>query len=553
MRPFIVVLLLTFFLRIFQISSTPSGLYWDELDTGYQAYSLLLTGRDYFGNLFPAHLQSFADYRSGLYMYLTVPWVKIFGLSPFSVRLTAVFSSILILFILYYLARKFLKLPANIAWVVPAVWGLSPWVLVQGRIAAESMLMPLFLLTGFALLFITRPSTVSRCLSALFFAVTFWTYGTAKVFVPVFLILTAWFFWPKLVHFFTSKPDWRSLIPPLIIFSLVAFPVVKETLTRNISMRFSELSVFTDPVTVSEINFRRLESALGGGTIRTVGMQPGLMEKLVYNKFTYWSEKVIGNYLKAFSTDFLFTAGDPQLRHHIGLVNTGQFYPVELVVFLLGLSVLFTSRHNRRTKLFLIAWLVLSPIAAVLTRDGGNHAPRLLPLLPPMVFIISLGIAELFKHRPVAYLYLAVYGLCVFLAGFHFFTTYRTKSAAFFNTGFTPAAAYAQSQVNNFDRVILDGHNESLLMAYLFTSKFDPAVFQTSFPLPSETLTTGVEGYKFNNLYILYPGTRDWAKINLDKHNLIITASTQPNSGSLKALTSFLNPDGSTALVATVK
>ena len=80
MKYFAAIFLLALFLRFYLLPIHPAGLYWDEYDTGYQAYSLLKTGRDYFGNLFPAHLQSFADYRSGLYMYLTVPFIKTIGL-----------------------------------------------------------------------------------------------------------------------------------------------------------------------------------------------------------------------------------------------------------------------------------------------------------------------------------------------------------------------------------------------------------------------------------------------------------------------------------------
>jgi 4-amino-4-deoxy-L-arabinose transferase-like glycosyltransferase len=539
MKLFISVLLLAAFFRFFQLSSTPSGLYWDELDTGYQAYSLLETGKDYFGNAFPAHLQSFADYRSSLYMYLTVPFVKVFGLSPFSVRLPAVIFSLLTLFVLFYLARRFLRLPQNHAWIPPAVWAFAPWTLVQGRIAAESQIMPVFILLGFAFFLKFLQGKKTAALSALFFALSLWTYGTAKLFLPFLLILLFFSYRKQLLPRLTVKVVAKFLL----VFLIICLPIVVETFSKNISMRFGELSVFSDPTTSTEVDYRRLESSLGGGSTRTLGMQPSFLEKAVYNKYTFWGTKLLGNYASALSSGFLFQIGDPQLRHNLSLVNTGQFYLVEALAFILGL-VSALARKN----MFLLGWLVIAPLSAVITRDGGNHGPRLLPLLIPMVFMISEGVSQLLKNKFTRYFYLGAYSVSVFMAVFYFFTTYRVLSAVAFNTGFTEAAAYAREQEGKYDQIVLDGHNESFLMAYLFVTKYDPKVFQKSFPLPSGTIATGVEGYKFGSTYILYPGTRDWSKIKLQGRSLILSASEQPNPQR-----SFYNPGGSTAVIAIVK
>lgn len=539
MKLFIPILLLAAFFRFFQLSSTPSGLYWDELDTGYQSYSLLMTGKDYFGNAFPAHLRSFADYRSSLYMYSAVPFVKIFGLSNFSIRLPAVVFSLLTMFVLFYLARRFLKLPPNHAWIPPAVWAFAPWTLIQGRIAAESQIMPVFILLGFSFFLEFIRGRKTAAMSALFFALSLWTYGTAKLFLPLFLLLLFFSYRQKLL----SHLQVRSASKFIIVFFLVCSPVLIETFTKNISMRFGELSVFTDPTTASEVDYRRLESSLGGGTQRTLGMQPSLLEKAVYNKFTFWGSKLLGNYAMALSTDFLFQSGDPQLRHNLNLANTGQFYLIEAMAFILGLVYALNTK-----KTFLIGWLIIAPLSSIITRDGGNHGPRLLPLLPPLVFLISLGVSQLLKNKFTRIAYLSAYSLSVFMAVFYLFTTYRVLSATAFNTGFMEAAVYAKSQEGKFDQIVLDGHNESFLMAYLVVTKYDPRVFQSSFPLPSGTIATGVEGYRFGSTYILYPGTRDWPNIKLSGKSLILSASELSNPKKV-----FYNPDGSAAISVITK
>ena len=545
MKFFVPILLLVAFLRFFQLTSTPDGLYWDELDTGYQSYSLLHTARDYYGNLFPAHLQSFADFRSSLYMYLTVPSVRLFGLNPFSVRLPAVLISLLTLPVIYWLSRKFLRLPPNIAWVAVAVWGFAPWTLVQGRIAAESMTFPLFLLLGFALFQKFLSTGKSLSLSAAFFALGLWTYPTAKLFLPVFLIILAIAYYRRIRQLFFI----RTIFVPVLVFMIITAPVISESLFKNVNRRFSELSITTDPVISSEVNYRRLESALGGGTKRQIGMQPGLLERLIINKFTYIFEQFLSNYSRSLSGQFLFFSGDPQLRHNLNLPNTGQFYLLEFIPFMIGISLLIRPDQPDRSRRFLlVSWLILSPVAASLTRDGGTHAPRLLPLLPPVVFIISLGLNQILNHKYFRTLYLGTYLISVILTYFYFFNTYRVTSSFSFNSGYLPAVASVINSGNSYDRIILDGHKESFLMAYLFTTRYNPALFQSSFPLPSGQVSPGVEGYKFGNFYILYPGSRDWTKIKPGGKNLVITAYDQPNASVIKPDRIFTNPDGSPAL-----
>ncbi len=546
MKIFIIFAFLAAVFRFWQIGSQPSGLYWDELDTGYQSYSLLHTGRDYFGDPFPAHLHSFADYRSGLYMYLTVPWISLLGMTVMSVRITAAVFSVISLFFFFYLAYHWLHL-GKYSWVSVMVAAFAPWLLIQGRIAAESTLVVPFLLLGLIgfLEFIKNGRYL--WLASLGFGLTLWSYGTAKVFLPIFILVLILIHWHR---FRNLKLEVRNFILPVILFILICLPVVYETVFGHIGLRVGELSVFTDPTTQSEVNYQRLEAALGSGKTRQVGMQPTLIEKIVFNKISSWGTVLIGNYSRALSTTFLFLKGDPELRHNLNEPNTGQFYLVELLPFILGLFYVFRSYFMNHKSRLLLFWLLVSPLPSVFTRDGGTHGPRLLFMFPVLVFIISLGIAFLLRKKSVRLIYFTIYMLSVCLTGYYFFTIYRVNSSSHFNTGFIPAVRLALKQSVNYDRVILDAHNENALMAYLFVSRFPPAVFQKSFPLPSEDLSPGISGYRFGNIDILYPGTRDWSRISLKGHNLVISSADQPDIGSVSPLFTIKNPDDTNSFVA---
>ena len=81
----IIILIAAFFLRLYHYNYPP--LLWDEAALGYNAYSILHTARDEYGQFLPLIFKSFGDYKPGLYVYLTLPFVAIFGLNPLAVRL----------------------------------------------------------------------------------------------------------------------------------------------------------------------------------------------------------------------------------------------------------------------------------------------------------------------------------------------------------------------------------------------------------------------------------------------------------------------------------
>src|SRR3989344_3129423 len=78
----IAVVILAAVLRFYQLGYSPPSLYWEEAALGYDAYSILKTGKDFHGNPWPlTAFESFGDWKPSLYFYTTVPSVAIFGLT----------------------------------------------------------------------------------------------------------------------------------------------------------------------------------------------------------------------------------------------------------------------------------------------------------------------------------------------------------------------------------------------------------------------------------------------------------------------------------------
>ncbi len=101
----ILILLTGIFLRIFDLTNNPSGFFCDEASIGYNAYSLITTGRDEWDQSWPIFFKSFGEYKSPIMTYSTIPFVAILGLNEFSVRLTSVFWGVVGIYAIYFLGQ----------------------------------------------------------------------------------------------------------------------------------------------------------------------------------------------------------------------------------------------------------------------------------------------------------------------------------------------------------------------------------------------------------------------------------------------------------------
>ena len=105
------ILIIALFSRTFKLTSVPPALNQDEAVNGYDAYTLGISLKDHHGNFLPPMLESFGDWASPLITYVTVPFVKIFGLSLFSIRLVVVLLNIASVYLLFLLLNHLFKKP----------------------------------------------------------------------------------------------------------------------------------------------------------------------------------------------------------------------------------------------------------------------------------------------------------------------------------------------------------------------------------------------------------------------------------------------------------
>ncbi|OGY09753.1 MAG: hypothetical protein A2782_02860 [Candidatus Blackburnbacteria bacterium RIFCSPHIGHO2_01_FULL_43_15b] len=481
-------------MRLWQLDRVSVSLFGDELDVGYHAYSILKTGRDYSGNFLPIHFQSLAEWRTPLYLYSVVPTVALFGVSPWGVKLPAAIFGILGVWVFYLFIRQITG-KQGIALLCALVLALSPWHVQYSRAGFEVTQLLTLYIAG--IYFFLRGLKNGKWLfpSAVFLALTPWAYSTAKLFLPLTFAALVLIWRRDLL-----KLPRKQLIIAALCFAIVAAPIAFSTVFGGGAQRFNYISIFSDPTMSPEIGFARLRDAKMRNPVAQVGITPTFVDRLFHNKATWLTTFVGQNYLRAFSTEFLFTQGDPNPRHSPN--GIGELYKFEAVFLVLGLAYFLFSKVDKKIKIFVFFWILAAPIPAALTRDGGNHATRLFLLLPPLIFLVGYGVWSTYnsflirKCSLFVYSYSFVLILSVVFFQHLYWIHYPWDSERWWHAAFETAVKTAVFESPNYDKVIVSNAGEPAMIFFLGWSQFSPQRFHELYQprgtggldLPRETL-----------------------------------------------------------------
>ena len=118
---FVLLLFLGVLLRIIRFGVTPNGLNQDEAFAGYEAFSLANYGVDSAGYHNPVYFVSWGSGMNVLESYLAIPFVKIFGLNVYTIRMPQLLVAIASLPFVYLIVKNvFLnKKTASRSWSIP--------------------------------------------------------------------------------------------------------------------------------------------------------------------------------------------------------------------------------------------------------------------------------------------------------------------------------------------------------------------------------------------------------------------------------------------------
>lgn len=457
----ILVLLFALFLRTYKIDSNPPGLTPDEASIGYNAYSILKTGKDEYGKPFPIIFKSFGDYKPGLYVYLTVPSVTIFGLNEFSVRLPSIISGVISVYLIYLIVKLLFK-NEKLALISLLVASINPWLIIFSRGAWEVNVALTLTLAG--IYFFLRSLNTSKyiILSATFFALTLVTYQGAKLSTTIVVGLLFVLYWKNLLKF-----KYKYLVSAFIIGLVISLPIIFSLFSGQ-GGRLAVFSVFSYPRPPD-----LLQNFLNEGNIR----KGSVTYALFYGEPLNFARGILGRFFNHFSGRFLFFEGDWANPRH-----TPPYQGVLLIgdMFFLVIGIVSLLR-NKFTKenLFVLLWLVLSTLPAILSRDQVQ-AVRAFNLSVPMVIIISFGIYYALKNYKKIFLLLII---PVYIASFvYFLDSYFIHQpilkSQYWQYGYKQMVEIVTPIQHKYKTVRIQQSYDQPYIYFLFYQKYDPAKWQ---------------------------------------------------------------------------
>ncbi|MBP8591314.1 glycosyltransferase family 39 protein [Candidatus Shapirobacteria bacterium] len=345
-----VIIFLGLFLRVINLDNNPAGFFCDEASIGYNAYSLLKTGKDEYGASWPLFFRAFGEYKSPVLIYSAIIPIYFLGLSEKAVRLTSAFYGVLEILAIYlfvsYLEGK------KIALLAALFLAVSPWHLHFSRVSLEGLMPFIFFTTLGAYFWLAFRKENKNFFKAIFsFALALYSYFPARIFIPLFCGTLA---------FLARKQLWENKRKPFWGFLLVL--------------------VLISPLVI--------HTFFGPGLAR---WQQVVAKKSFLDLFKlYWDH---------FSFDFLFFLGDASFpgqfisRHSVA--HRGELFLIQMPFLIIGLIMLLKKKTLAREVIG--PWLFFYPVGTLFTQAPGPQATRSIIGVVPLQILSAMGVEAAFN------------------------------------------------------------------------------------------------------------------------------------------------------------
>ena len=516
------IIMLAAGLRLWQLGNVPPSPDWDEVALGYDAYSIIHTGRDEFAQFLPVVLRSFDDYKPALYAYLSIPTVLIFGLDVFAVRLPSAIFGIISVFAVFCLVQELFKenkYKDHLALLAAFLLAISPWSLQFSRVGFEANVGDT--LNLLAALFFVKGVNSKRWflfISAFFAGLSIYVYQSEKVFTPLFILLLAIIYWRKL--FAISK---KYLFIVVVFGLIVVTPMLSYIVTNRAALlRVTGTSIFSYQTQLLQNDIQKLQQD-------TVNHdQLGL---ILDNRRFIFASTIISGYIIHFDPNWLFVTGDIS-RHHAP--NMGLIYLFEVPFILFGIYTLLFGEFDKKTKLVVFGWLLLAPVPASIT-TGVPHAVRTLNFLPTWQILSAIGILFAFiffnKYKKTKYIFYLIF-IVVFVFNFAYYLDQYFVQQNYYNSqdwqyGYQQAVAEVKAIGGSYHQILVSDTAplDKSYMFFLFYLQYPPQEYQ----IVGKNSSGGFTSHHSFGKYIFR--TIDWNKDSHLKNTLIIGNPSEIPSG----------------------
>ena len=444
------VLLLSATLYFYKLDTIPNGLYVDEAVSGYNSYSLYLTGRDEYGKSLPIALRYFASFTPPLYAYTSIIPIHFLGLTEFSTRVTAAISGVISVLIAYFFLKELKIFTSKYKLLLGTLlFAISPWVVFYSRVGYEIYFAFLLFIIGayFCLKALTSPKYLF--ISTFFLSLSAFTSHTHKY----LLVLWIPFYFVVFRKELNFKKNSKTILINLFLGLIILSPYLSLLNTGALQ---SKNSLFYSEAIISRAT--------------TLSIPP------VFSIPISTSYEFLARYVTYFSPKSLFFVGDPDPQRSIPELSI--FYPWMLIPYITGLLLLTKKLKDKRYR-YLLFMLLVTPIPAALTQDPFS-TQRALPVFFPLFLIISLGISKIveIKNKLVLlFIVITILLYSIFMLWRSYFVLFSVEKAQAWGFGYKQLI----EEINKRPKtsfVIDQTRLKPVYIQYAFYKKFDPQKMQ---------------------------------------------------------------------------
>lgn len=498
----ILIVFLAFVLRIYNVATIPPALSWDEVSIGYNAYSILKTGKDEHGRFLPLDtFIGYGDYKPPLPIYLTVPSVAFFGLNEFAVRLPSVLFGTATVLLTFFLVLVLFPNLSSLALLSSLLLAISPWHIQLSRGGFEANIATFFIALGVFLALRARKNPRLLLVTWLPFVAGIYAFNSSR-YVGPFLGLGLFV---MLVSAMRKHVRWAT--GGVIIALICILPILPHLVSKEARLRFEEVNIFTNLDIVKKSNDR---IAADGNA---------LWSKALHNRRVGFAREYLLHFVDHFEPWFLFIKGDGNPKFSIQ--DVGQLYLIEFPFLILGFFWLFAK--ERKNAWLLLYWLLVAIVPAAAARETP-HALRIENSLPVWQIVIAYGIVMtvLQKKKLQWAAVILIGGLYLGSMSFYLHNYYRHYAQEFsgeWQYGYREAIRYAQEYKYLYKKIVI---TETIGRPYMYTAfytVYDPdhfrAIKTSTFDAAGFYHVSGFDTYEFvkegvaefekNTLYILAP------------------------------------------------
>ena len=240
------------FARVWRFGAVPGGLNQDEAFAAYESWALLHYGVDSSLHAWPVYLTAWGSGMNALESYLMLPFLALFGVQLWVIRLPQLLVSLASLWAAWRLGRRLGDARTGLFFAL--VLALCPWHILLSRWGLESNLAPGFLLFGLCCFLRGLEDGRFLPLSALFYGLALYAYSAIWPVMPLLLGLMLLAARPKADRrLLLAGLVFAALALPLMAFLAVnygligEFPIGPFSVPRLVELRREEISAANIP------------------------------------------------------------------------------------------------------------------------------------------------------------------------------------------------------------------------------------------------------------------------------------------------------------------